>query len=348
MRNRWFAIVWQVLCIGLSIAGVGFFGFHAYAIGGFSWLLFAIGLLVGVVFAPIFHEGGHVLAAKSVRMRCVYCKAFCFCMQREGSKRTWRLTSPFFDDQTQVVPMTGEDMQRRAGVYTLGGLLLSGVILALLAVTIAFTQTTRYVWIGAAIPTAYLFFMNVVPLAYSSGKTDMLIYRGLQKGEPAERAMLAAMEIQGRLYAGEEFASIDAERYVMPPLCEDEPLFSVMLDLQYRRELDRGDIEQAAMRLNRLAQLQPYLTQSQLQSVAAELVYMHSITGDLVSAEQNMEIASEVLEKETATAKRILSAYFFEKGDEEQGEALRVCGLALCEKESLKGVALLEEKLLKR
>lgn len=348
MKNRFFAIGWQIVCIVLAVGSTVVFGYHAYRSGGSALLLLAIGLLVGVIIAPIFHETGHVLVARSVQMECVYYKAFCFSMQRDGKKRTWRLVSPFLDDQTQVVPQKGGDMQRRAIRYTLGGLLLSGVVLAGLIAAIALTRVTQSLWIGATIPTAYLFLMNVLPLAYFSGKTDILIYRGLKRGEPAEKAMVAAMEIQGRLFEGDTFSEIDATWYVMPPLCEDEPLFSILLDLQYRRELDRGDIEQAAMRLNRLAQLQPYLTQEELQSTAAELVYMHSMTGDLVAAEKNLEIAATFLERETATAKRILSAYYFEKGDKERGEALRICGLSLCEKEHIKGIARFEERLLKR
>ena len=59
----------------------------------------------------------------------------------------------------------------------------------------------------------YIFFLNIAPLEYASGKTDALVYRGIQRGEAAEKVMLSAMEIQGQLYEGKTFSQIDESLY---------------------------------------------------------------------------------------------------------------------------------------
>ena len=87
---------------------------------------------------------------------------------------------------------------------------------------------------------AYLFLLNLPPVEYASGKTDTLVYLGLKKGYDGEKNMLSAMEIQGQLYEGKSFAEIDETLYFdNPQLCEDEPLFAVMLDLKYRYFLEK-------------------------------------------------------------------------------------------------------------
>ena len=125
-------------------------------------------------------------------------------------------------------------MQKRAAKYTLGGLVLSGIVLSILvvaAVLCSCVWTTQFILWGAVPYTAYLFMLNVLPLEYASGKTDVLVYVGIKNHAPAEKNMLAAMEIQGNLYTGKSFSEIDENLYYdLPQLCEDEPLYAVILD----------------------------------------------------------------------------------------------------------------------
>lgn len=342
--NRFLKTIWPLVCLLAFFVGVILYGIWAYQTG--NLLLFAVGVILGLILAPVVHECGHVLAAYFVQMGCVYCKIFCLQAKRNGDKLTWSFVSPFAEDQTQVIPKNGGNMKRRAICYTLGGLWASGITLLILLILVIFPWSARWLFLGMVFYIAYLFLMNVLPIAYSAGKTDMLIYKGLKTGADIEKTMLAAMEIQGRLYEGKRFSEIDSQLYNTPPLCEDEPLFLMMLDLQYRYALDCGDMESAAMRMNRLASLQDYLGQEELLSVAAELVYMHSKTGDLESAKTNLEVCKDFLERETATSKRICTAYYFACGATEPAEIIRREGLALCDKERVKGLALFEKHLL--
>ena len=166
------------------------------------------------------------------------------------------LASPFADDQTQAIPKNSGDMRQRAIKYTLGGLVFGGIFLAvvlLIAVVLTVCGLKGFFFWGIFPYAAYLEIINLLPIEYAKGKTDMLIYVGLKNEDDVEKAMLSAMEIQGELYSGKSFAEVEESLYLdIPQLCEDEPLFALVLDLRYRYYLEKGIIEQAADCLNRL------------------------------------------------------------------------------------------------
>lgn len=311
-----------------------------------------LGILISFIAGPVIHETGHLLFSKIMDMDCIYIKMFCFQMHKTNGQKKLSFASPFADDMVQVIPKKGGDMKKRASWYTLGGLLVSAIFLLIIlsAAILAsvFTKDSYFLW-GLVPYTAYLFLLNVLPLYYEAGKTDMLVYMGICKGAPTELNLLSAMEIQGRLYAGESFAMIDKALYFDPPqLCEDEPLFSVMLDLKYRYYLELSKTEEAADCLNRLALSQAYLSGAEVATVAAELVYMHAITGDFEKAEENGKYCKDYLQQETATALRILAAYAKASGKEEEAQLLKEKAERALEKEPILGVRAFEKALLSR
>jgi hypothetical protein len=184
---------------------------------------------------------------------------------------------------------------------------------------------------------------------YASGKTDALVYRGIKKGYDAEKNMLAAMEIQGQLYEGKSFAEIPKPYYFdQPQLCEDEPLFAVMLDLRYRYYLEKEDFDRAADCLNRLAQAQAYLPDSEVVKIAAELTYMHALNQDFERLQQTSEVCREYLAGESATAKRVLAAYAYAADKKEGIATLKAQAEESLAKERIKGLAKFERILLSR
>jgi hypothetical protein len=177
----------------------------------------------------------------------------------------------------------------------------------------------------------------------------MAVYLGIKKGEDAETVMLSAMEIQGQLYAGKSFAQIDEDLYFkLPQLCEDEPLYALLLDLRYRYYLEKEDLQNAADSLNRLVQAQTYLTEIEVQKIAAELTYMHALNGDLERAEESGKLCRAYLQEETPAAKRILAAYSAAFGKNEAVEPLIQQAKSSLEKERIAGVKRFEEILISR
>lgn len=315
-------------------------------------VLCIIGLVLGVVFAPIVHELGHVVFAKSQNMECVYVKCFCFRVYKKDGKQRFALASPFSADQTQVLPKSGGNMQNRAIKYTLGGLIFSGIFaVVILSLGIAFqiVGVNAFLLWGSLPYVGYLFLLNVVPAEYAGGKTDMLVYCGIKTGADAEKTMLSAMQIHGELYAGKSFTEIDESYYFhLPQLCEEEPLFAVMLDLRYRYYLEKGDEERAVACLNRLAEIGEYLTGSEMEKISAELTYMHSIRGDLERAEASAKLCKDFLRGNTPTAKRVLIAYSKAVGKTDAVAILRQQAQDAMATERLLGVRKAENILLSR
>lgn len=311
-----------------------------------------IGVVLSLAFAPIFHELGHIVVADLVKMQIVYAKLFCVKLLRKRGKLRVRFASPFTADETQAVPKTSGNIYKRARAYTLGGLLFGGgfvVLLVVLSIAFALVNAPNFLYLGMLPYSVYLFIFNALPLEYAVGKTDALIYKNLKKGEPAEKNMLCAMEIQGLLFEGKSFAEIDESLYFnVPQLSEEEPLFAVMLDLRYRYYLEKGDMEKAGDCLNRLIDSQEYLPLEELQKVAGECVYMYSLIGDLVRAEESGKIAKPYLSGDSASAKRILATFTATFGDKTTAKILQKQAQTALSYEHNQGVKKFESILLSR
>ncbi len=351
MKKRW-TTVFAVSLLIILLASLILVGYFAWFAGLDAFISAVAAMAASVIVAPILHEFGHVLAAKTNKMECVDIKCFCFRYQKTDEK--WRLTlvSPFAPDQTQVLPKSSENMQKRAMRYTLGGLVLEGAVCLLIALTAiifaCFKVATFSLW-GMLPYCAYLFILNAVPLEYPDGKTDALVAVGLKKGYPAEKTMVAAMYIQGKLCEGYTFSEIDEKWYFdLPQLCEDEPLFAVMLDLRYRYYLDKDDMENAAQELNRLSSLQAYFSEEEVEKIAAELLYMHALNEDKERADECGKICEEFLKQQTLLSKRALIAYCKAFGKDDQAKLLMEQAKNLLEKQSCLGLKKSEESLLNR
>ncbi len=309
------------------------------------------GLIVALIFAPTIHEIGHISFALAQGMKLRYSKFFCVKIQKQGGRYAFSLANPFVADETQVVPTRGGDMKRRAVWYALGGLIYSGVVLSLfLAAAIilsCFGIHSAKLW-GLVPFWSYLFLANCFPLEYASGKTDALIVSEIKSGEPVAQAFLAVMDVQGRLFAGEEYAKIEDAAFAFPVLAEDEPLFPICCDLKYRRALDEGDYVAAADSLKRWAQSEEYLTDFERQKLAAELTYMHALGEDFDSANKSAKFCEKFLKSQELSAKRILATIAFKAGKIDEAKTLKEEALSLLNGEDVVGERLLEEKLVKR
>lgn len=344
--------IYNIFVTLLLLTGYALAFFFAWKKGTGEMISVLIGMVYGFVFAPIFHEMGHLWFAQIGGMEYVYFKAFCLRFVRKDGKIKFSFASPFAADQTQVVPKRGGNMKKRAARYAVGGLLVEGIVfLVLLTAAILCTVVGGSPFVLWAMTPyfAYLFLLNAIPATLASGKTDAAVYLGIKKGYDAEQNMLAAMEIQGQLYEGKSFSEIDEKWYFnVPQLCEDEPLFAVMLDLRYRYYLEKGDFDNAADQLNRLAQTQAYLPDCEVEKIAAELAYMHAINDDIERANECEILCENYLSQDIASAHRIKAALARLKGDLDEVTARKARAEKALEKERIKGNAVFERILLSR
>lgn len=351
MKRR-LSVIYAVSMTLLLVAGLLLIFYFAYREGVWQMVYAMIGMFEGFILAPIVHELGHVCMGLIAKMDYVYVKCFCFKISVKRGKKRLSFASPFAADETQVLPKSGGNMKKRATLYTVGGLLFGGIFL-LVVIAAAMVCTclgvTRYSLWGMVPYCAYLFLLNYLPLEYASGKTDTLVLVGINKNYDAEQNMLAAMEIQGQLSEGKSFSEIDKELYYnVPQLCEDEPLYAVMLDLRYRYHIEKGELAKAADALNRLVQAQGYLSEAEVEKVAAELTYMHSVNGDIERAEDSSKLCRSILAGDSVTAKRILAAFSAAAEKTEVVGVLLAQAEAALEKERIDGVRKFEKILLER
>ena len=102
--------------VGLLWGSAAVFYF-AWSAGMTQLLLSLIGFFLGVVFAPILHELGHLIFAAAHGLKYVYFKAFCFRFVRASGRVRFSIVSPFGADETQVIPTRGGNMRKRAGYF---------------------------------------------------------------------------------------------------------------------------------------------------------------------------------------------------------------------------------------
>ena len=344
------AVVYAVICTLLLVAGLVACFYFAFRSGIAQTVACLCAFVVALILAPTVHETGHILMAKRSGMKILYAKFFCFQWKKKAGKLRFSLASPFAPDQTQVLPTYSENMQKRAQAYTAGGLIFGGafaLLLTVFALLVFFLWKTDYFLFGLLPYAWYLFLLNAMPLEYASGKTDALVYKGIKKGYPAEKNMLSAMQIHGELFQGKSFAEIDEKLYFdLPVLCEDEPMFAVMLDLRYRYYLEKGDLQKAGETLNRLAYIQCYLSDEERVKLAVELTFMHAVTDDLDNARKSAEACFEFLQQEEIACKRALYYYAKKGGKVEEAEILLAQAKELLQKEEIQGVKKSEEIIL--
>ena len=348
--SRKLSSAYAIACVLFMIAG--YVTVFVFAMGATTPDLVRalVGMVLGFIFAPIFHELGHIVFAKTSGMSIAYSKFFCFKLIRKGKKMRFGFASPFAADETQAVAKHSGNMLARATAYTLGGLIFSAVFLFVVlvcALIFAIWFIPNYLFWGMLPYAAYLLLLNAVPFEYPTGKTDTAIALGLKRGEDAEKTMLSAMQIQGELFSGKSYAEIDKKLYFdNPQLPEDEPLFAVMLELKYRFNLEQGDEKNAADCLNRLVVSQDYLLDEEREKLAAECVYMHSLNGDFEKAEECGKLCRGFLSGETATAKRVLAAYSFAFGKKDAVAPLKEQAERALQDEWMLGNAKFERSLL--
>jgi hypothetical protein len=314
-----------------------------------AWIELLIGLVVALIVAPTIHEIGHLSFARASKMKPILVKCFCLKIQRIGSRYAFSLANPFAPDQTQVLPVQSGDMENRAKRYVLGGLIYGGIwffTILLFALVLSFFDVYSAILWGIAPYSGYLFLLNVAPFEYPSGKTDALVYQGICKDEPTEKAFIMAMEVQGLAYEGTPYAEMDDEKFDFPILAEDEPIFALCNHLKYRLALDKADFDGAADALNRLAQSESYLSDFERENLAAELTYMHALSGNLSAANETAKFCEEYLRGENLVAKRVLATVAWVAQKTEETENLKEQAKKLLEKEEIKAERLLEEKLL--
>ncbi len=311
-----------------------------------------VGTAVSLAVVPMVHELGHVSFALANRMQIAYCKFFIFRFYRKGEKLSFGFANPFAPEETQVLPMGSENMQKRAYAYAIGGLVFGGVLLliflaaSILSWSLDGSAYAVYSWLPYA---AYLFLLNVVPVEYPSGKTDALVACGIKNQAPVEQTMLNLMRIHGELQQGKTFGEIAEEFYFSAPqIAVDEPLYVPILDVRYSYYLEKEDYENALDCLKRIREAGEYLTQEEIFSLERNLAYLSLLGGKDTVLKRAVHSDEKAWQADDIAVKRILALYMCGCGDDERTAALVAQAQALLPTVYPLGLRKHEEILLSR
>lgn len=312
-----------------------------------------VGVAVSLIVTPIIHELGHAAFACANKMKIVYCKCFCFRFYVKNGKKRFGFANPLAADETQVLPVGEENMQKRAYRYAVGGLVCGGVwLFVLLAATVALicVQASSAYSVYALLPyAAYLFLINVVPTEYSSGRTDALVACGVKKGFAVEQTMLNLMRIHGGLAEGKSFAEMDEKYYFSAPqLPMDEPLYVAILDVRYSYYLEKENYESAFDCLKRIKAAIEYLTDDEVLSLERNLAYLCLVGGNDEVLKEAVKNREDFWASDDVAVKRTLALYMKECGEEERSALLIEQAKKLLEGATPQGLKKHEEILLSR
>lgn len=195
-------------------------------------------LLLCALFFPIaslLHELGHIICGKLCGMRVKLVK-----------------NGVFRPSGCSVLPERPGNMRARFVFTALGGLIVNFVF-AVVGMGLLFADGVALYFSFFAPASFYLFMINVLPVTYASGDTDMLLALQAIKNTDVWKVLGRVLEIQGMITAGTPIESIEEDLFFsVPQIAEYEPAFIMLVSLRADYYAARGEEENAKKWSDRL------------------------------------------------------------------------------------------------
>ena len=257
MRRRTEKAVFAV-CAAFTLAEavlIVYVGYATYYREYHAALLIAamlLGALLSSALCCLFHELGHIMFGKTVRVPFPCAARLVFSCGKERGKAA-RMAGTHAGGRSGCGGNGGlypaEKIHARFALVTAGGPVFSliwlvGALLALIFAPEA--PFAVYVLTATSLPYAfYLFACNVLP--FSDPPTDGTLLVGLLRGDASAQTAVNLLTIESHLMQGEAPSQIDeALYYGAPQLPEDDANFILLTDYRLARAID------AEMRKRRL------------------------------------------------------------------------------------------------
>lgn len=195
-------------------------------------------LLLCALFFPLaslLHELGHIICGKLCGMRVKLVK-----------------NGVFRPSGCSVLPERPGNMRARFVFTALGGLIVNFVF-AVVGMGLLFADGVALYFSFFAPASFYLFMINVLPVTYASGDTDMLLALQAIKNTDVWKVLGRVLEIQGMITAGTPIEGIEEDLFFsVPQIAEYEPAFIMLVSLRADYYAARGDEENAKKWSDRL------------------------------------------------------------------------------------------------
>lgn len=198
-------------------------------------------IVVAVILLPVssvLHEVGHMLFGAIVKIKAV---------------PSFKL---FGSSSCKIIPRTDKNLKQRFIFTALGGLIINFLLLVF-SVIAAVDAVGLPFWASAFFPSCwYLIALNVLPLTYNSGKTDVNVIWELAAKEPCAKVLLAVLTVQAQVLNGKPIEEVDEKLlFDLPQIQEDDQAFISLTELRYEYFKAKGDEEKAGLWKTRFEEL---------------------------------------------------------------------------------------------
>ncbi len=327
----------NILITVMYICAVLIAVFISFALTANAWvrlLLLLCGLLIGWTLSALFHEGGHVLAAKKNGFEVASFSFLIFKYDKQAIKKfSVSFKNPYLG-ATDVIPTVKDDLDKRYARTVAGGILGSVVASAILVAGFI-------IFIVLAAPVGAIFFcgmplslviliINAVPgfVPDNDGSTLLtMLTNGKEK-----QAILRLLEITEELYQGKSYAEIDAELFS----CEADLPESIKARfslLKLRRAEELFEPKDIVAALEELQNAEDYLD----DEAAIEMLFANLLIGDAEKIRDLEYLLDKCDTLPGASGMRTLVYYAAYKGDKKYVGATLKSAKKICSKAYLKG-----------
>lgn len=183
-----------------------------------DYVYFIVAWFAADIFAPCLHELGHALFGLFSGMR---------------AKISLRSLLPTFRaSSVEIIPKRENAIKARLTFTLFGGLFVNLIFIILGVLALILPAIPAWVS-GLSCGNIMLFFMNVLPVEYSTGKTDMLVLRELKNNSPEAQVTLAVLKAQAHVLGGKPIEELPENAlFGLPAIREDDPAFISLTELQ--------------------------------------------------------------------------------------------------------------------
>ncbi len=244
--------------------------------------VFICGAIIAAIVNALVHEIGHIVAGKKSGFVFISMRIFVIRFVKIGKKLKTEFTGIGEElGETEMVPATAENLEKRFAKMTLGGLIATGVLLVLSVTPLVFAyfMSAKLWWLYALTSMffpvgVYFFFANVLPMDNEGLLNDGAVVSGLKKDDSVSKVTVGLLRIHSELVNGKSPAEIDETCfYDLPQLPEDNPNFILLLNNRYAHELDKENFEQAKKISDRMEELLDDMPKMYSGAVMADLLY---------------------------------------------------------------------------
>lgn len=287
----------------------------------------------------LVHESGHLLFGALAGMKFASVQVSFFRLERRGGKWKFGVAARNAAGASEMYPARPKSIEKKMIAFSLGGAvcnLIYGAVFLTLFFVVPYHPALLFFELFAPLNLLDAF-SALYPIELPAGKTDGAVVRGLVKKEPAAVAALNVLTAQGILNNG-TFSDIPEELlFDVPAVREDDTAFISLTQMRFHYLLYIGNDEAAAKELARLDELFCYLPDQAVGEIACDLVYGYSV---IAPDSERAEFYLPEAEKASGTC-----AYFRAMTANGVKEC-RKSALAAAERESIRGIAELEKKLI--